>query len=245
MKNAIKTFIRKYIDAVMFDTKGERLAEEGIWHHVFRESFRSGGWKNEVGLSMGRWAGGASFFYVLHRILEDVRPKKIVELGLGESTKLISAYGSNEDWLEQHVVIEHSENWITSFASRFETCPATRIQLCGLDGKTDNAPSQPGLKYAGLSDELWSQADLVVVDGPFGSLHNSRSNALDFVSQLESDSPFILLLDDSHRQGEKETLKSISTILKARKIKHHLKEYRGAKSCSIVCSGHYPWLASL
>ena len=92
MKNAIKTFIRKYIDAVMFDTKVERLAEEGIWHHVFRESFRSGGWKNEVGISMGRWAGGASFFYVLHRILEDIRPTKIVELGLGEGEWWAFAY---------------------------------------------------------------------------------------------------------------------------------------------------------
>ena len=216
-----------------------------MWHHVFHESFRSNLWKSELSLSIGRWAGGASFFYILHRVLEDIQPNKVVELGLGESSKLISSYASNEGWLQSHIILEHSDSWISAFRNRFQLSENSEIRQYDLVGKTQNFGLTDGLRYREVALEVWEHATLVVVDGPFGSDTYSRMNSLDFIAQQNSESTFVLILDDTHRQGEKETLAQIRKLLFQKKITFHEKEYGGVKSCAIVCSHHYPWLASL
>lgn len=245
----MKEFIRKVLqtayDAASSGSYNQRLLEENVWHHVLHESFRSNHWKTGLSLSIGRWAGGASFFYILHRVLEDIQPEKVVELGLGESSKLISSYASHEEWLKSHFIIEHSESWIAAFQKRFQLSEKSDIILHSLVGKTQNFGPKDGLRYRGVDKHVWQDATLVVIDGPFGSDSYSRMNVMDFVNQLLPESTFVLILDDSHRRGEKETLSEIRNLLFANKITFHEKEYGGLKSCTLICSHHYPWLASL
>lgn len=245
MKNLLRRVLQSAYNAVSHGSYNERLLEENVWHHVFRESFRTTQWKSELALSIGRWAGGASFFYILHRVLEDVKPEKVVELGLGESSKLISSYASNEDWLKSHIILEHSKTWIAAFCDRFQLSENSEIRRHDLFGKTQNCGFTDSLRYRDIEIDIWQHATLVVVDGPFGSESYSRMNSLDFIRQLLPESRFVLILDDSHRVGEKETLTEIRNLLSAQKITYHEKEYGGMKSCTIVCSHHFPWLASL
>lgn len=245
MKKFIRRVLQSAYNVATSGSYNQRLLEENMWHHVFHESFRSNQWKSELGLSMGRWAGGASFFYILHRVLEDVQPAKVVELGLGESSKLISAYASHEAWLQSHVILEHSDSWVKAFSNRFLLSERSEIRQYDLIGKTQNFGQSDSLRYGEVELDLWHDAILVVVDGPFGSDSYSRMNSMDFIDQLNSESTFVLICDDSHRLGEKEMLAEIRNRLSQKNIIFHEKEYGGLKSCTIVCSHHYPWLASL
>ena len=146
-----------------------QAANENIWHHIFRESFRTGGWKSELRLNMGRWAAGPAFFYVLHRILEEVQPQHVVELGLGESSKLISKFAEHGSFPASHVIVEHSQKWIDAFQSRFKLSRATSLLRLPLKGKVKNKTPQQAVAYDRIPKDVWAKADLVLVDAHSGA----------------------------------------------------------------------------
>ena len=222
-----------------------QAANENIWHHIFRESFRTGGWKSELRLNMGRWAAGPAFFYVLHRILEEVQPQHVVELGLGESSKLISKFAEHDSFPTSHVIVEHSQEWIDAFQSRFKLSRATSLLRLPLKGKVKNKTPQQAVAYDRIPKDVWAEADLVLVDGPFGSRRYSRNDVMDYVQLQDPSTSFIILLDDTHRTGEIDTLDLIQDDLSRRDIPYAKGHYGGLKRCTVIASANFPWLASL
>lgn len=72
-------------------------------------------------------AAGYPFLYILYRVLRDAKPKRILELGLGETTKLISQYAAaNED--VEHFVVEHDLDWISFYKKEF-SLPANSMEV--------------------------------------------------------------------------------------------------------------------
>ena len=222
--------------------KIQGLSEEAVWHHVFRESYRQAG---DLPLNMGRWAGGASFFYVLHRVLEAVQPAYILEMGLGESTKFIAHHAAHHPTVRRHVVIEHDAEWIRYFEARETLGEKTSIEvvpLVTLEGRSDGIT---GLAYEPLAADHWKAAEVVVIDGPYGRGHHARSNVLEWVPHLTPSKPFVALFDDSHRPGELRTISAFMERLEAAGIAAKRREYGGSKSCTVVCSADLGWLTTL
>lgn len=238
MKKKLKELLKYFFN----DEEVLLQLKEIEWAHIFKESIRGKEYLTNLPLNVGRWAGNYSFFYILNRILNDYRPSSILDLGLGESSKFISAYIENELTDSRHVIIEQDENWIKSFNSRFNLSQNSEILFCNLVEKNINSFSV--LSYENFTQTVKIDFDFYIVDGPFGSERFSRYDIVELVENFTYGKEFIILMDDSGRQGEIDTINSIIRILESKKISVHIGHYTGNKQNTIIASDKYKYSIS-
>lgn len=219
------------------------ITKELEWAHIYHDSIRGKKAIEELGLNVGRWAGNYCFFYVLNRILSDYKPVSILEMGLGESTKFISTYLDNYLPNSHHLVVEQSQEWLDIFNNRFKLANNTKLIVCPLIKKEINGYETNS--YEGFDVKINQSFDLYIVDGPFGSLRYSRYDILSLVKRFNMNNEFIILLDDTARQGEIDTLNDIVLELNKRNISNHLVHYSGNKRVSVICSDKYKFTLTL
>ena len=212
------------------------------WAHVFHDSIKENCEIEKLGLNIGRWAGNYAFFYVLNRILSDFKPLRILELGLGESTKLISTYLIHYLTNSYHLIIEHDDEWIESFRSRFNLASNSEIKKCEID--RINVNSNEVLIYKDFNKIIQENFDLYIIDGPFGSDRFSRYNIISLVERFGTNE-FIILFDDSHRTGEQDTINTIMELLNNKKINFYSASYSGLKSVTVIASEKFKYTTSL
>lgn len=221
----------------------KKQAKEVEWANIYHDSIRGKKWLEELPLNVGRWAGNYSFFYVLTRILNDYKPKKILELGLGESSKVISAYLDNYLTETRHLIVEQDEKWAESFSNKFKLSTNSTIEILPLQQKTINNFNVNS--YNNFEKKITDTFDLYVVDGPFGSDRFSRYDIISLVKKFEPSHEFIILFDDTNRQGEFETCEEIKFILEQHKINFFAGYYEGIKGSTIIASEKYKYATSL
>lgn len=73
-------------------------------------------WKTNTSLSLGDWAVGYNYVYFLVRILNSMKPKSILELGLGQSSKVISNYYNKLENI-RYEIIEQDNEWVEFYKS--------------------------------------------------------------------------------------------------------------------------------
>lgn len=217
-------------------------ANEIEWANIYHDSIRGKKWLEELPLNIGRWAGNYSFFYVLHRILNDYQPKNILEIGLGESTKMISTYLDNFLTQSKHTVVEHNPDWVNSFTNKFKISDRSKIEVIDLELKIVNGFEVTG--YKDFDIKITDDFDLYIVDGPFGADRFSRYDIISLVKKFELNKEFIILFDDTNRKGELETCDDICSILKKKKINYHTFHYFGNKASTIIASDKYKFSTS-
>lgn len=66
------------------------INKEILCAEIFNNTVSGSEWLKDKSFSPGRWALGYQYLYAVYRILSTVKPKKILELALGQSTKLLS-----------------------------------------------------------------------------------------------------------------------------------------------------------
>jgi hypothetical protein len=213
------------------------------WANIFHDSIRGKKHIDDLGLNIGRWAGSYPFFYVLNRILSDYCPSSILEFGLGESSKFISTYIENYIPNCQHIIIEQNELWAIEFKNRFNLSKKSSIIFCELETQLVNGFEVKS--YSNLESKITNDFDLYIVDGPFGSPRFSRYDIVLLVERFQKDKDFVILFDDTNRDGEKDTLKEILLKLKNKNIKYHVGHYEGNKRVTLICSEKYIYLTSL
>jgi len=217
-------------------------SQELEWAHVYHDSIRGKQWLENLPLNIGRWAGNYSFFYVLNRILNDFKPKAILEMGLGESTKFISTYLDNYLVDSNHLVIEQDENWKNIFKENFKLSNRTEIVVCPLEkaiikGFETNT-------YHNFEQAVTEIFDLYIIDGPFGSSHYSRYDIMKLANNFEPENQFIIVMDDYNRQGEKETIADLLSLLKSKNINVFHNSYIGNKSVIVIATEKYKYSTS-
>ena len=97
-----------------FSYQAYRNTNELIWAQNFNSVTENSSWLVDRRFAAGRWAVGYQYLYAVYRILEETHPQSILELGLGQSTKLLGQYVSSEK-NAMHRVTEHDPNWIEAF----------------------------------------------------------------------------------------------------------------------------------
>ena len=105
---------------------GRRLSAEIVWAEVFNNTIRHSEWMQHINFSPGRWAVGYPFLYVLYRVLNEARPKRILDLGLGQSSRMIAQYAAASENIE-HIIVEHDPEWINFFQNDFSLSANSRI----------------------------------------------------------------------------------------------------------------------
>lgn len=240
MFKKIKDYIKAYKNQKKQNTA---YLKELNWAHIYHDSIRGNENLQKLSLNVGRWAGNYAFFYVLNRILEDYRPANIIELGLGESTKFIDAFLKEYNSSANHIVIEHDEKWISHFKQNFTLSSSSEIINLKLVTRTIHQYKTLGYDF---TEELLNRKnDLYVIDGPYGSKRFSRYDICLFLEKISIEDDFIILFDDFHRQGEKDTVSDVETILKGKKVIYHMNVYKGVKDVCIIVSEKYKYISTL
>jgi hypothetical protein len=213
------------------------------WAHIYHDSIRGKKWVEELPLNVGRWAGNYSFFYVLNRVLMDFKPKSILDLGLGESSKFISAYLENHLLDSKHTIVEQNEEWIKVFQEKVSLSNRSNVVYCPI--KEIEIKGYMSNSYDGFTEKITEKFDFYIIDGPFGSDRYSRYDIISLIEGFDADAEFIILLDDTNRQGERDTLKDILQILKIKGIHIFVGYYEGNKSNTVIASQIYKFAAAL
>lgn len=208
--------------------------KEIIWAQIFHDSIKGKPVLEKLPLNIGRWAGNYTLFYVLFRILNDFRPKKILELGLGESSKFISTFIQTYLKNSTYLIIEQDEIWKNNFVENFDVSDNTEIFVTPL--KIENVNGEKVKVYSSFNNCLKQKFDFYLIDGPHGSNRYSRYDAFKLAERLTPEDNFILLIDDYEREGEKETADLIQLKFQEKKIEFYKAEFTSLKSILIIAS---------
>lgn len=218
------------------------VSQEILWANIYHDTIIGSKWIQNQPFSPGRAAIGYPTLYALYRILDEFQPKKILELGLGQSTKMIGSYvkwkENNGDKCE-HIVVEHDLSWINFFSNMFELSSSTKIEQMNLKKVTIELASGETTEvnmYEDFAKCLDNKKfDLIFIDGPFGSSFLSRIDIIDLLPECLEKS-FIMMLDDAERGGEQNTLKMMLNMLHEQRIDYAYNYYSGMKSTAIITS---------
>lgn len=225
--------------------KAMRSASEAVWAEVFNSAIKNCSWLKDVSLSPGRWAVGYPYLYVLFRILNELRPKSILEFGLGQSTRMIAQYAAaNKD--VKHYVVEHDKNWIEFFGNDCILPENTEIVVLDYDFVSYKEAKKVRI-YKGASMVFQNMKfDYISIDGPLGGDMDSysRIDILNLLPDCLKDS-FIIMLDDYNRLAEQNTGREIERILKENGIAFKASTYYGDKDIRIWCSQDLAFYCSL
>jgi predicted O-methyltransferase YrrM len=255
MKKALKNiraFVRRQLGISTVIQNQERILselsqlnrkeDELLKGMVFNNSIIGSDWLKKPNFSPGGWAVDYAFLYTLYRVLNDVRPKNILEFGLGQSSKMIYQYQESSSDIFA-LSIEHDPHWIAFFRKHAGMNQNTNIQLVALEEKTRNHSTT--LAYKDLVNKLpEGKFDLILLDAPFGSGRYSRSQILDLVPDF-LDKSFVILLDDYNRTGEQETAEELKNLLAKNNIEFVSAVYGGQKQHLIIASVDQAFLTSI
>jgi hypothetical protein len=217
--------------------------QEIQWAHIFHDSIKDLDFLNTTSINVGRWAGNYSFFYILGRILKDFQPKSILELGLGESSKFISSFLNNCLKQTSHTVVEQDEEFIKYYKRRNTGLQASNIIHLPLQEK--HTESHKFFGYRDVENIIKQKFELYLVDGPHGSDRFSRYDIVNLLSAMESNDEFIVLIDDTNRKGERDTLESVMNLLSKKNITYFHSDYQGNKTNSVVATSKYKFCTTL
>lgn len=225
--------------------QGLRSAEEIIWAEIFNNVISNSSWLINKSFSAGRWAVGYQYLYVVYRILNEIRPKKILELGLGQSTRLLAQYAAH-DVEVQHTIVEHDPTWIRFFQQDFQLPFNSKIVQLEREYRTFREDDHV-LTFKNFKETFANQKfDFISIDAPLGgeAIVYARVDILDLLPEILAES-FIIIVDDFNRQGEKNTIAVLENILQEREITYAKGVYSGKKDCIVICSENLKFVCSM
>ena len=217
---------------------------------IFAESLRSATngctWLEDASFSPGRWAVGYQYLYVLFHALNEIGPKRILDLGLGQTTNMISRYALSHEGVV-HDVVEHDENWIRFYSTEQGISDSTNIIKLDLAMEEREGCMAPIRVYDGFHEAIGNkQYDLISIDAPFGGDMNelARIDVLKMMPAILADS-FVVMLDDYNRVGEQHTAQLMRETLDAAGIDYCEGTYQGTKRMVVFTSPDNSFLTSL
>ena len=251
MRAKFLRFVRRVIGTEQLLEKQKRIlfAAEATYHATkFSQTIKDCPWLKYKGFSFGDsvgdfyWAMDALALHNIFRILEDAKPKIILEFGLGQSSKMVHQYA--EYYKANALTIEHDQDWINyikNHASQinFNVCQAD-LESVEINGtKTTSYKNIVNICSSALSK---TGGHFIVLDG-FSGQHYSRPPILDFVRELGED--FCIFMHDSERVGEQETLSLLYKKLNQNGTEFLQRNYNSTKQHTIVCSKSWKFLISI
>lgn len=196
-----------------------------------------------ISLTPGGWAVTYDYMYVMLRVLESKKPKSILEMGLGQSSKILARY--QKDTGCHYDIVEQDYNWYEFFKEQLEADDKVSIHLKPLEQRC--YPLYEADVYCYMDFEsivIGKTFDFISIDGPWGSEGISRIDILPYLPQCLKQS-FVIMLDDYERDGEKAMIVELEKILKQNEIKYHKAVYGNEKHFCLITSKDNSFLCNL
>lgn len=224
----------------------ERENQELIWAQIWHDTKKNIDWIEKMpGISPGRMAVGYNYLYIMTRILNDLKPAHVLDMGLGISSTLISYYMDyNKKPGSYHTVIEHNKEWIQFYTNNNRISDMTDIVFLNCVKNTYKGCDYDS--YEGFSETLSNRKYSVIsIDGPIGSDDKySRRDILDIIPNSLEDS-FVIVFDDVDRKGEMNTVRDVEKMLQNNSIKYYKSIYYGMTDCCVIVSKDNQFICSL
>lgn len=207
----------------------EIAAKESLNGILFHTAIKGADWISTTGFYPGGWAADFRLLTVLFRILNDFYPGRILEFGMGETTRMFSAYITNLRPDAVCLTVEHDQKWQEFFSRGGDHTKG--VKILNVTMEPSNILGTTSNYYTDLDDKLGSEKnfDLVVIDGPIGSPRHSRHNMCDIIRDGRLADEFILLLDDAGRPGEQDTIRMAEKLFHEKGIEFESAYIQGAK----------------
>ena len=221
------------------------ISKEILWAETFNNTVSGSNWLKDKSFSPGRWAVGYQYLYAVYRILNAVKPKRILELGLGQSTKLLSQYAKANREVK-HIVVEHDQEWIDFYKKENEIAENTEILKLEREYRKYKNDDKV-LAFKNFKEKLEGEKfNFISIDAPLGANAKiyARIDVLEILSEcLEED--FVIVIDDYNRKCEKNTVGEIERILKEHNISYCKGIYYGEKDCMVISSERLKFICSM
>ena len=177
-----------------------------------------------------RCAAGYSYLYLILRAIEELPVRRVLELGAGESTRLIShilaATGG------EYITLEHDEFW----AERLKAQVGPGVCHAPLVQRTVSGRSTHTYAAEALVDR--EKFDLLLIDGPPGSKRYSRWGVLEYIDTLLGED-FIIIFDDAERRGELDTIEAALKLLESKNRSYRARIIRSINSQFLIAGGRF------
>jgi len=225
--------------------EGSRNASEAVWAETFNNAISGSRWLKDTAFSPGRWAVGYPYLYVMYRVLNEARPKRVLELGLGQSTRMIAQYAAAHEDVE-HIVVEHDPEWISFFENDFCLSPRSRIVQLERE-MTPYKEAEAVRVFKGFSDAfIGEKFDFISIDAPLGGdmKQYARIDVLQLMPECLSEN-FVVMIDDCERSGEVHTVQEMENKLRSYGIPYKRGRYAGKKDCVLLSAEHMGFLTSM
>lgn len=205
---------------VVHPERASKLARDIVAVDLLRKATEQHEW---VPRDLYPAAGGAAdhkLLYILIRALAEHSFNNVLELGAGETTRVLDAYAAHTG--ASVTTVEHDARWV-ELLSREGVAPTHTMMPAPLISLQDARAG--GYQGYELRDRLDADArfDLIVVDGPPGSARWSRYGAVELVGKHHA-REFVALWDDVDRVGELQSFGASLSALKAADVDvdHHM-----------------------
>ena len=233
----------------------KRKIYENQWAVLWHDTIRGVDWLEDLGsVSPGRMAVGYNYMYVMTRVLNECRPERVLDIGLGISSTLFAQYfrhcSTNES---EHLVIEHESSWRDFYCRSHKLSECSRIEM--LPVKMVEEFGDKHYVYKGFKKKIGERKFHVIsVDGPFGHMTDEKGAVsypkyarCDIVRMIPEilEEDFAIVFDDAERKGEQNTVKLICKKLESNGIAYRLGYYRGEKDCYVIASESNKYLCSM
>jgi hypothetical protein len=204
--------------------ENNKILNELNWANIFNNTVNGSQWLVNKNFSPGRFAIGYPLLYVLFRILDEIKPKRILEFGLGESSKLFHQYAVYFSDA-QVTTLEHDLDWANYYLDTKPLPDNSAIKIVEKKEIVYNGYETLGIKNL---EQIIQKSiyDLILVDAPFGSRRFSRSQVLSLIPINIDVNHFIIIIDDYNREGEKETCAELEKIF----VKYNIEFIKGVYS---------------
>lgn len=194
------------------------------------------GWLHDKSFSLHGWAANYSFIYMLYRILDNAKPQNILEMGMGQTSRLTSQYAAYCNPNATLDIIENDAGWIATYQPQLAQSEHTKVHQRDLEFFTyDKVECR---KYKDLNEIVGNtKYDLIIIDGPWGAEQNlPRSNILDLIKNHNLADDFIVIFDDAERKGEHNTSAQAIKLLQEQNVEHFVFQRFGIKTQTYITS---------
>ncbi len=224
---------------------GSRNAAEAAWAAVFHDTIRNSRWLADASFSPGRWAVGYPYLYAMYRVLNETHPKRILDLGLGQTTSMLAQYAAAFEDVE-HIVVEHDPEWIQFFYGQMKRSDRTR--LIALEREMSPFRDAAEVRcFKSIRESFEGQTfDFISIDAPLGAdmKQYARIDVLNMMPQCLGRN-FVVMMDDAERPGERHTISAMEDCLNEHGIPYRRGNYNGKKDCVLLCAQSVGFLATM
>ena len=158
---------------------------------------------------------------------------------------MITQYVSSNREAE-HFVVEHDPAWISFYKKEYPISKQTDIVQLEITF-VPYKEAESVRVFSGFKERFAERRfDFILVDAPLGGdmKQYARIDILSILPECLCES-FTILVDDTQRPGESNTINEICSLLDVAEIKYKRRDYSGEKACTVICSTDNAFLCTL